>query len=505
VNLPALIAFTVFVLITLCITAWASRRTGSRNDYYVAGGEITGLQNGIALAGDYISAAVLLGVAGLYFTSGLDGFVYNVGGIVGWPILLFLFAARLRRLGRYTLTDVLSARLRDRPVRIYAASANLIVLTFYLVAQLVGAGLLMSLLLGISFMWSTILMGSLMIIYVVFGGMVATTWVQIVKAVLLVLAGAVLAMWVLVEFNFSPNALLQAAVDNHPNGMKILGPSTLISGPGAAISLGLTLVCGPAGLPHILMRFFTVPDAVQARRSAWVATLIIGVFCVFMIMIGYGAIAVLGNDPQYLEAPGKLIGGNNMAALYLAQALGGDVFLGIIAAVAFATILAVVSGLTIAAAATVSHDLYATFATKGFESEEQELRVSRIAAFSFAAVGIALSLFFQHENINILAATAFSVAASATFPTLTLALFWKRLTTAGAIAGGTSGLAAAIGGIVLGPAVWVGVFGFAEPVFPYQYPTIMSMPIAFVVAIAVTLLGAPELREDSPKAGRVAS
>ncbi len=487
-NSSALISFALFVAVTLVITAWSSRRTGSRRDYYAAGGNITGMQNGIALAGDYISAAGLLGVGGLYFTSGLDGFIYNVGGLIGWPILLFLLAERLRRLGRYTLTDVMSARLEQKPVRIFAATSNLVVLIFYMVAQMVGAGLLMNLLLGISFTQSTVLIGSLMTIYVVFGGMVATTWIQIIKATLLVLAGASLCIGVLAKFAFSPELLLQAAVDNHPRGMDILGPSSLIAGPGAAISLGLTLACGPAGLPHILMRFFTVPDVVQARRSAWIALVIIGVFCLLMIPIGYGTIAVLGNDPTFLEGPAKLIGGNNMATLYLAQALGGDVFLGIITAVAFATILAVVAGLTMAAAATVSHDLYATFVPAESRSEKKELRVSRVTALLFAVTGISLSVLFQNENITILAATAFAVAASATFPPLMLALFWKKLTTAGAIAGGTAGLLSAIGGIVLGPAFWVGVLGHAEPIFPYQYPTIMSLPLAFAVAVGVSLL-----------------
>jgi len=493
-NISALVSFALFVAVTLVITAWASRRTGSRGEYYVAGGNVTGTQNGIALAGDYISAAVLLGVGGLYFTSGLDGFIYNVGGIIGWPILLFLLAERLRRLGRYTLTDVMSARLAEKPVRVFAATSNLVVLVFYMVAQMVGAGLLMNVLLGLSFTWSTILIGSLMTIYVVFGGMVATTWIQIVKASLLVMAGASLCVLALARFSFSPELLLQTAVDNHPSGTGILGPSTFITGPGAAISLGLTLTCGPAGLPHILMRFFTVPDVVQARRSAWVAIVIIGVFCLLMIPIGYGTIAVLGADPMYLEGPAKLIGGNNMATLYLAQALGGDVFLGIITAVAFATILAVVAGLTMAAAATVSHDLYATFVAAERRTEAQELRVSRISALLFAITGISLSVTFQNENITILAATAFAVAASATFPPLILALFWKKLTTVGAIAGGTTGLLAALICIALGPAVWVGVLGNAEPVFPYQYPTILSMPLAFATAIALSLF--PKLSSE---------
>jgi cation/acetate symporter len=391
----------------------------------------------------------------------------------------------------------MSTRLRQKPVRLYAAGANLVVLTFYMIAQMVGAGLLMNLLLGISFTASTVLIGSLMAIYVVFGGMVATTWVQIIKAALLVTAGATLAIWVLAHYSFSIDQILEAAVANHPRGEHILGPSSLISGPGAAISLGLTLTCGPAGLPHILMRFFTVPDVIQARRSAWVATAIIGTFCLLMIPIGYGTIAILGNDPTYVEGPMQLIGGNNMAALYLAQALGGDIFLGIIAAVAFATILAVVSGLTIAAAATMSHDLYATFVPEANRSEAQELRVSRVAAFVFAASGIALSVLFQEENINILAATAFSIAASATFPVLMLVLFWKRLTTLGAVAGGLAGLVMAILGIVLGPAVWVGLLGHGEPIFPYQFPTIVSMPVAFIVAVVISLFDQPPTIENS--------
>jgi cation/acetate symporter len=487
-NVSALVSFAIFVAVTLLVTVWASGRTGSRGQYYVAGGTITGMQNGIALAGDYISAAVLLGIGGLYFTSGLDGFIYNVGGIIGWPILLFLIAERLRRLGVYTLTDVMSARLKQKPVRIFAATSNLVVLVFYMVAQMVGAGLLMNILLGLSFTWSTVLIGSLMTIYVVFGGMLATTWIQIIKATLLVLAGAVLSILVLAKFSFSPDQILQAAVDKHPNGAAILGPSSLITGPGAAITLGLTLTCGPAGLPHILMRFFTVPDVAEARRSAWVATVIIASFCLLMIPIGFGTIAVLSDNPMFVESSGKLIGGNNMATLYLAQALGGDVLLGIITAVAFATILAVVSGLTMAAAATVSHDLYATFIPVEEQTEAQELRISRTAAFVFAAIGISLSIVFQSENITVLAATAFSVAASATFPPLMLAIFWKRLTTAGAIAGGTAGLLSVIVGIALGPAVWVGVLGNAEPIFPYQYPTIVSMPLAFLIAIGISLL-----------------
>ncbi len=490
-NHTTLIVFIGFLLITFGITAWAARRTGSRNDFYAAGGNITGVQNGFAFAGDYMSAATLLGIAGLYFTSGFDGFVYNVGGVVGWPILLFLLAERLRQLGRYTLTDVLSHSLEERPVRIFAASANLVVLIFYMVSQMVGAGILMNMLLGLSFTWSALLVGTLMTVYVVFGGMIATTWVQIIKAALLIAAALTLGGLTLGTFNFSLDTLLATATAKHSHGAAIMGPSTLISGPGAAISLGLTLLFGPAGLPHILMRFFTVPNVKEARRSANVAAALVGGFCVLMIIIGYGTVAVLSGDPTYVQPDGTLKGGSNMASLYLAQALGGDILVGFVAAIAFATILAVVSGLTLAAAATISHDLYATVVRKGKQTEAEEMLVSRWAAFTFAAISIALSVVFQHENINILAATAFSIAASATFPVLVLALFWKPLTTAGAISGGVAGLVSAALALILGPAVWVAVLGHAEAIFPYQYPTILSMPLAFAVAFVVSWAGQP--------------
>ena len=486
-NPSSLVTFLVFLAITLAITAWASRRSGSRSEFYVAGNAITGTQNGFAFAGDYMSAATFLGIAGLYFTSGFDGFVYNLGGLIGWPVLLFLLADRLRRLGRFTLADVLATRLEERPVRLFAASANLVVLVFYMVSQMVGAGLLMHLVLGLSFGWATLLVGTIMTVYVVVGGMVATTWVQIIKAGLLVGAAAVLAVLVLLHFRFDLEALFAAAAARHPHGAAIFGPSTLITGPGAAISLGLTLTFGPAGLPHILMRFFTVPNEAEARRSACIAAIIVAVFMLLMIVIGYGTIAILAGNPLYVAGDGVLKAGSNMASLDLAQALGGDVFLGFVAAVAFATILAVVSGLTLAAAATFSHDLYATLARNDQLTEAQELRVSRRAALGFAALSIALSIVFQGQNITLLAATAFSIAASANFPVIALTLFWRPLTTVGAISGGAAGLVSALAALLLGPGFWVAVLGHPEPLFPYQYPTILAMPIAFAVAMLVSL------------------
>jgi cation/acetate symporter len=489
VNVSALSIFLVFIVATLGITAWASRRSSTREQYYSAGSSISGFQNGFALAGDFLSAAAFLGVAGLYYSAGLDGLVYGLGALIGWPVLLFLIADRLRRLGHYTLTDVLSARLSAKPVRIFAACSNLVVLIFYMLSQMVGAGLLLNLLIGVSFEWSAVMVGGLMLIYVVFGGMVAASWVQIIKAALLFAATLLLSLLTLQHFHFNLHGLLQTAIDKHPHGVAIMAPGGLITTPGAALSLALTLILGPAGLPHVLMRFFTVPDAIEARRSACTATVLIGIFCFLMVVIGYGSIAILHGDPRYAAPDGSLHGGSNMAALLLAQALGGDLFLGFTAAVAFATILAVVSGLTLAAAATCSHDLYAVFRSRP-PSDSEELAVSRIAAVVFAIVGIGLSIAFQHENITFLSATAMSVAASATFPVLILALFWPRLTTAGAVSGGMVGLLSALIALALGPSIWVAVLHHAAAIFPYQYPTLLSLPLALTVAVAVSLLNA---------------
>lgn len=493
VNVTALGIFVALIAGTLLVTAWSARRSGTREQFYTAGSSISGVQNGFAFAGDFLSAAAFLGVAGLYFTAGLDGLVYGLGALIGWPVLLFLLAERLRRLGRFTLTDVLTTRLQEKPVRIFSAFANLVVLTFYLLSQMVGAGLLINLLLGVSFFWSVFVVGALMLVYVVFGGMVATTWVQLIKACLLMVATALLATLAFSRFGFDFGALVEDAAARHRLGYDIMAPGGLISSPGAAVSLGLTLIFGPAGLPHVLMRFFTVPTVVEARRSALVATLLITVFCFLMLVIGFGSIALLVGDTRYVDAGGSLVGGSNMAALHLAHAMGGDALLGLVAAVAFATILAVVAGLTLAAAATVSHDLYAVFRSRR-PTEAEELKVSRWAAFAFGGFGILLSLAFQHENITFLSATAMSVAASSTFPVLILSLFWARLTTFGAIAGGTAGLLTAVCAIVLGPSVWVAVLDNPAPVFPYQYPTIVAMPLAFVVAVGASLFK----REDLP-------
>ncbi len=485
-NSAAFAIFVLFIGLTLAITGWASRRANSRSGFYTASGSISGVQNGFAFAGDSLSAAALLGVAGLYYSAGLDGILYGLGALIGWPALLFLMADRMRRLGRFTISDVLVTRLSEGPMRTFAAIANLSILVFYMISQVVAAGLLIQLLLGVDFALSAAVVGVLMIIYVVFGGMVATTWVQIIKAALLIVAVIILAVLVLARFHFDPEQIFSAAVARR--GLKVMQPGSLVTGPGEAISLGLSLMFGPAGLPHLLMRFFTVPNMAEARKSAFVATIIIGGFTLLMIIVGYGAIAILSGDPAYAAAGGGLKGGGNMAALHLAHALGGDLLLGFLAAVTLATILAVVSGITLTAAATVSHDLYARLLRRGAPSEKEEILVSRVAAVLFGVICIALSFGFKDQNVTFLSAFAFSVAASATFPVLILTLLWKPLTTAGALAGGICGLCGALAGLVLGPTVWVAVLGHPHAIFPYQYPTIFSMPAAFIVAIAVSKL-----------------
>jgi cation/acetate symporter len=488
-NTSALAIFLVFVAATLAITAWAARRSNSLSGFYTASGGISGFQNGLAFAGDSLSAAALLGVAGLYFTAGLDGILYGLGALIGWPALLFLMADRLRRLGRYTVADVLARNLDEDPIRIFMACANLSILMFYMISQVVAAGLLIQLLLGVGFGVSASVVGLLMIVYVFFGGMVATTWVQIVKATLLILAVLTMAILVLARFHFDPNLVFKAAVAKQ--GLRVMQPGGLVTNTGEAISLGLTLMFGPAGLPHLLMRFFTVPDAAAARKSAFVATMVIGAFTLVMIVIGYGAIALLSGDPRYVTATGGLRGGSNMAALHLAHALGGDLFLGVVAAVAFATILAVVSGITLTAAATISHDIFARVMRHGRQTEKSEIRVARISTVIFGLVGIVLSLAFKGQNVTFLSAFAFSVAASASFPLLILSLFWPGLTTAGALCGGICGLFSALVGLILGPTVWVSVLGHAQAIFPFQYPTIVSMPAAFAVAVAVSKITSP--------------
>ncbi|HET6518608.1 MAG TPA: cation acetate symporter, partial [Geminicoccaceae bacterium] len=487
VNVTAILMFFAFVLGTLGITYWSAMRTKSRSDFYTAGGNITGFQNGLAIAGDYMSAASFLGISALVFTSGYDGLIYSIGFLVGWPIITFLMAERLRNLGRFTFADVASYRLQQRPVRILAASGTLTVVAFYLIAQMVGAGQLIKLLFGLEYTYAVIIVGVLMIMYVTFGGMLATTWVQIIKAVLLLAGATFIAVMVMATFGFNIEALFARAVEVHANGAAILAPGSFVKDPISAISLGLALMFGTAGLPHILMRFFTVADAKEARKSVFWATSFIGYFYILTFIIGFGAIVLVGTNPQFLDAAGGLRGGNNMAAIHLAQAVGGDLLLGFISAVAFATILAVVAGLTLAGASAVSHDLYASVIRKGQVDDRAELRVSRIATLCLGVVAIILGIAFEKQNIAFMVGLAFAIAASANFPVLILSMYWRKLTTRGAVFGGFAGLVTAVLLTVLSDAIWVKVLGFEQAIFPYSAPALFSMAVAFITTWAVSV------------------
>lgn len=486
-NPEAIAMFLVFVVATLGITKWAANRTRSAADFYAAGGGITGLQNGLAIAGDFMSAASFLGISALVFQSGFDGLIYSVGWLVGWPIVLFLIAERLRNLGRFTFADVAAFRLAARPVRILSATGTLTVVAFYLIAQMVGAGKLIELLFGLPYLYAEILVGILMITYVAAGGMVATTWVQIIKACLLLGGASFIAFMVLSHFDFSLEAMFRTATEVHPGGGSILAPGKLVTDPISAVSLGMALMFGTAGLPHILMRFFTVPDAKAARKSVLYATGFIGYFYILTFIIGFGAITLLMNDPAYFklgeggsyDKVTSLLGGANMAAVHLSKAVGGSLFLGFISAVAFATILAVVAGLTLAGASAISHDLYASLASSKV-SEHTEVRLSKIAAVVIGIVAIVLGYVFEKQNVAFMVGLAFAVAASCNFPVLLMSVFWRGMTTRGAILGGYLGLVSAVVMVILSPAVWVKTFGFPAPIFPYDNPALFSMTLAFL-------------------------
>ncbi|ACX86730.1 cation/acetate symporter ActP [Pectobacterium parmentieri] len=479
-NIQAIVMFLLFVGGTLYITYWASKKTRSRSDYYTAGGNITGFQNGLAIAGDYMSAASFLGISALVYTSGYDGLIYSLGFLVGWPIILFLIAERLRNLGRYTFADVASYRLQQRPIRSLSACGSLVVVALYLIAQMVGAGKLIELLFGLNYHVAVVLVGILMVMYVMFGGMLATTWVQIIKAVLLLFGATFMAVMVMKSVGFSFDALFKQAMAVHPKGAAIMSPGGLVSDPISALSLGLGLMFGTAGLPHILMRFFTVSDAKEARKSVFYATGFMGYFYFLTFIIGFGAILLVSGNPAFKDATGALIGGNNMAAVHLADAVGGNFFLGFISAVAFATILAVVAGLTLAGASAVSHDLYSNVIKKGKATERDELKVSKITVLVLGVVAISLGILFENQNIAFMVGLAFSIAASCNFPIIIISMYWSKLTTRGAMIGGWAGLLTAVILMVLGPTIWVKILGHATPIYPYDYPALFSMLVAFI-------------------------
>ncbi|CDG99500.1 cation/acetate symporter ActP [Xenorhabdus bovienii] len=479
-NIQAIVMFLLFVGFTLCITYWASKRTQSRSDYYTAGGRITGFQNGMAIAGDYMSAASFLGISALVYTSGYDGLIYSIGFLVGWPIILFLIAERLRNLGRYTFADVASYRLKQRPIRTLSATGSLVVVALYLIAQMVGAGKLIELLFGLNYHIAVILVGILMVLYVLFGGMLATTWVQIIKAILLLAGATFMALMVMKAVNFNFNTLFKEAIAVHSRGQAIMSPGGLVSDPISALSLGLALMFGTAGLPHIIMRFFTVSDAKEARKSVFYATGFIGYFYILTFIIGFGAILLVSPNPAFKDVTGALIGGTNMSAVHLADAVGGNFFLGFISAVAFATILAVVAGLTLAGASAVSHDLYANVIKQGQANERDELRVSKITVIILGFVAIGLGILFEKQNIAFMVGLAFSIAASCNFPIILLSMYWNKLTTRGALIGGWLGLITAVVLMILGPTIWVSILGHEKPIYPYEYPALFSMFVAFI-------------------------
>jgi len=480
INIPAIIMFFIFVGGTLGITYWAAKKTKSASDFYTAGGGITGFQNGMAIAGDYMSAASFLGLSGLVYLKGYDGLVYAVGFLVGWPVILFLMAEKLRNLGKFTFADIAAYRLAQKEIRTLAALGSLAVVTLYLIAQMVGSGKLIQVLFGLEYEYAVILVGIMMIVYVTFGGMLATTWVQIIKAVLLLSGVTFMAAMVLSHYGFSFEALASKAVETHNLGQAIMAPGGFISDPVSAISLGMALMLGTAGLPHVLMRFFTVGNAKEARKSVVYATGFIGYFYLVIAVIGLGAIVFLNSpEGQAYFVDGKLFGGNNMAAIHLSHVVGGDIFLGFISAVAFATILAVVSGLTLAGASAISHDLYASVINPNC-TEAQEISISKKSTIAIGAVGVVLGIAFEEQNIAFMVGLAFAIAASANFPILFLSIYWSKLTTRGAFIGGLIGLATAVSLVILGPIVWVKILGNAEAIFPYKHPALFSVTAAFV-------------------------
>ncbi len=500
-NWVAIIMFGVFVAGTLWITKWAAAKTRSAADFYTAGGGITGFQNGLAIAGDYMSAASFLGISAAVMASGYDGLIYSIGFLVGWPIITFLMADRLRNLGKFTFADVVGYRFEQPPIRMFAASGTLIVVAFYLIAQMVGAGQLIKLLFGLEYWMAVVIVGALMMVYVLFGGMTATTWVQIIKACLLLAGVTFMGIMVLAQYGFSPEALFAKGVEVRTQlaantgktpeeaakaGLSIMGPGGFIKDPISAISFGMALMFGTAGLPHILMRFFTVPNAKEARKSVGWATVWIGYFYILIFIIGFGAITLVLTNPEMADTVKGVIKGGagtaNMAAVLVAKSVGGNIFYGFISAVAFATILAVVAGLTLSGASAVSHDLNATVIKKGKADNAAELKVSRITTLALGVVAVVLGIAFEKQNIAFMVSLAFAVAASANFPPLILSILWKGCTTRGAVIGGFMGLISSVGLTIVSPSVWEATLGnpAGSALFPYSSPALFSMVAGFV-------------------------
>ncbi len=471
-SITSIAFFLIFICATLVVTYYAALKSRSPSQFYAAGRSVTGLQNGLALSGDYMSAASFLGIAGLVSLRGFDGLIYSIGFLVGWPILMFLIAEPLRNLGKFTFVDVLAYRLSKKPIRIAASVGSLMTVFFYLIAQMVGAGTLIMMIFGMPYELAVVIVGMVMIMYVLFGGMIATTWVQIIKAVLLLSGGTIMVLLIMLHFGFSYGEMFSQASIIY--GERVLQPGGLVANPLDAVSLGIALMFGTAGLPHILMRFYTVRDAKTARKSVFYATGFIGFFYILTFTIGFGAMVIVGQDMiRGMDA------GGNMAAMLLAEATGGAVFLGFIAAVAFATILAVVAGLTLAGASTLSHDLYAGVLRADRSSEEEEVKVARLATLSLGVMAIVLGLIFQGQNVAFMVGLAFAIAASANFPALLLSILWRNYSTFGATLSIATGTVLAVGLIILSPTVWVDILKNPTAVFPLTNPAIISVAGAF--------------------------
>ncbi|HEC1549453.1 TPA: cation acetate symporter [Campylobacter upsaliensis] len=485
-NITAITMFLLFVLATLFITYYSNKKSQSKSGFYTAGGNITGMQNGMAIAGDFMSAASFLGITALVFTNGFDGLIYSIGFLVGWPIILFLIAEKFRNLGKFTFADITAYRLEAKPIRTISAISALSVIVFYLIAQMVGAGQLIQLLFGLPYSFAVILVGILMICYVTFGGMHATTWVQIIKAILLLSGATFMAIMILYLTKFDLKYYFDLAISHHPKGESIMKPGTFLPDTISALSLGLALMFGTAGLPHILMRFFTVKDAKEARKSVFYATGFIGYFYILTFIIGFGAIALLLSNPEFINADGSFKGASNMIAVTLAELLGGDIFLGFISAVAFATILAVVAGLAISGAGAISHDLYVNVLKNGKVEHKNEMKITKFATIGIGIFAILLGIVFENQNVAFTVGLAFAIAASVNFPILLLCIYWKNLTTKGAFWGGLIGLIVVLALVILSPSIWVKSFGFSEAIFPYDHPAFFSMPLSFLLIYLIS-------------------
>ncbi|MFC2947221.1 solute symporter family protein [Virgibacillus sediminis] len=486
-NATVITLFLLIVGATLLITYYAAKRTKTTGDFYTAGGGLTGWQNGLAIAGDYLSAASFLGIAGAIALFGFDGFFYSIGYLVAYLVVLFLVAEPLRNLGKYTLADMINARFDARKVRAVAALSTITIVIFYMIAQLVGAGALIQLLFGIDYWMAVLLVGVMMTIYVLFGGMTATSWVQITKAVLLMLGTVVIAFLVLLQFNFNIMEMFREAKTATSHGESYLNPGLQYTVPLDTISLMVALVLGTAGLPHILMRFFTVKDAKTARTSVVTATWVVGIFYILTIFLGFGAAAFVG-ESRILQANPA----GNMAAPLLAEALGGDLLMSFVAAVAFATILAVVAGLVLSGASAFAHDIYGQIIKKGKATDQQQMVAARYASLAVAVSSILLALFAQNLNVAFLVSLAFCVAASANLPVILYTIYWKRFNTSGAISAMLSGLLTAVILVSISPNVISPEAGAAifqgDPIFPLTNPAIISVPVGFLGGLLGTIL-----------------